>query len=313
MNRNDCDIARDLMPLSVDGVCSDGSQCFLDVHVAQCQPCQEYFAGMKNGMLNIKMEPTQEAKSLKRGLHHMSKRIKGLWIALIALACVTVLVLTATYAHSAWWNKTDWAPLDTYAVSIYSNDALVSMSLSGSFYEQVYNGFQQDRYYFALEGDDEEQVILTYLVSWFPNQHKKIASAADEVSTSGLSPYQAQGVRADVIYDGVKLNTQWNSDYRFTTMLEAEMLCVDNGQLCLLDGWDSVETTTGRTMLVAEPGTPVYEIRLSDGEEIRTIYASWKGDVIPNYTADMLDEHGLPQSGILAPSDLDKYSDLIVK
>ena len=46
MNQNNCEIARDLMPLSIDGVCSEGSQRFLDTHVAECKPCQDYFAGM---------------------------------------------------------------------------------------------------------------------------------------------------------------------------------------------------------------------------------------------------------------------------
>ena len=315
MTQNNCDIARDLMPLSVDGVCSEGSQHFLDAHLAQCQPCQAIYAKMKADSPALTPDPTQEEKALQRGIRHLGKRFKALWITIAALVCVVVLVVTAVCVQQAWWNKYEWAPLDTYTVTLYSNDALVSMGLSGSFYEQVYNAFQQDRYYFALEGDDEEHVILTYYISWFPNQQKKIAAALNRSANSSataaptLKPFKTS--EEDQVME--LRNPQWNSDYRFTTMLETQQLCVDNGQLYILDGWDSVETTTGRSMLVAQLGTPVYEVRLSDGNETRTIYYSWKNDVIPNYTADMVDDDGLPLSGILSPSDLAKYKDLIVK
>lgn len=316
MNRNDCDIARDLMPLSVDGVCSEGSQRFIDAHVAECKPCHDYFDGMKTGMLNIKMEPTQEAKSLKKSLRHVAKRFKALWLTLISLACAFALLLTASGYQQTVWHKTEWAPLDMYSVSLYSNDALVSLGLSCNFYEQVYNGFQQDRYYFALVGDDEEHVILTYLVSWFPNQHKKIADTLSKVSTATATPtlIPFQGKDNTTERANAQLVTpEWNSDYHFTTVMESHQLCVDNGQLYILDGWDSVETTTGRSMLVAQLGTPVYEVRVSDGKETRTIYAAWRGDEITNVSADKFDKNGLPMSGVISPSDLEKYADFIVK
>jgi len=318
MNRNDCDIARDLMPLSIDGVCSEGSQRFLDEHVAQCSPCNDYFCGMKAALqLPVKAEPTQESKSLKKSFRHVNKRFKALWITLIALVCAFALLLVAAGVNQVLMNHTEAAPLDMYEISIYSNDALVSMALSGSFYEQVYDGYQTDRYYFALEGEDEEHVILTYTVHWFPYQHKLYAKAINTSSTSTPAPvaFQAQGVDAPLVQNGTALGggTGWTSNYPFTTTIEFDTLCVDNGQLYMIDGWNSAQTTTGRTLLIPKLGTPVYEVRLSDGKETRTIYAAWQNDEIPNVSADRLDKNGIPMSGILSPSDLDKYADFIVK
>lgn len=311
MNQNNCDIARDLMPLSVDGVCSEGSQRFLDAHVAQCQPCQDYFSGMKAGMLNIKMEPTQESKSLKKSLRHMGKRFKALWITIAALGCAFVLLLTAAGVNQLLMNHTEAAPLDAYTISLYRNDALVSMRLSGSFYEQVYNGFKRTDEPTFLPDSNQGALILTYELSWYPYQHKKIADSLEEADASRLTPFNPQGVRADVIYDSAKLNTNWKSDYRFTSSLDDDQLCMEDGKLYLIGGKDAAKSTTGRTLLVLLPGMPVAEIRFTDGKNTETIY-TW-GDEIENIWANRSDENFLPESGFLSPSDLDKYADLIVK
>lgn len=315
MNQNNCEIARDLMPLSVDGVCSEGSQRFLDKHVEECQPCRDYYSGMKAGtLINMQVEPIQEAQALKQGLRWLGKRYKALWIAIAALACAFVLVLTAAGVQQTLRSYTNNAPIDMYHISIYSNDALVSMGVSGSFFSQVYNGFSRDEEYTTLDDTGKEAVILTYSVQWFPYQHKEIADSLIQNSSATaaptLVPFKSKSTETT---DSVKelLNPKWNSDYRFTKMLETQQLCMDNGMLYMLAGWDSVVSTTGRTLLVAQPGTPVAEIRVSDGKESRTIYT--RGDEIPNYTADMRDESGLPQSGCLSPSDLEKYADLIVR
>ena len=316
-NQNNCDIARDLMPLSIDGVCSEGSQRFLDAHVAECKPCNDYFDGMKDGMLNIKMEPTQESKSLKKSLRHMGKRYKALWITLAALVCAFALLLVAAGVNQVLMNHTEAAPLDMYTITLFRNDALVSTALSGSFYEQVYDGYQTDRYYFTLEGEDEEHVILTYIVHWFPYQHKQLAGAMKTTVFPDPAPtsFKPMGVDAPLVEDGAVLvgSTGWASDYRFTTGLEFDALCMDNGQLYLIDGWDSVQTSTGRTLMIPKLGTPVYEVRVSDGKETRTIYAAWRNDEITNVSADNLDKNGLPLSGVIGPSDLEKYADFIVK
>lgn len=318
MNRNDCDIARDLMPLSVDGVCSEGSQRFLDGHLAECEPCRDYFSGMKAALqLPVRADPTEEARALKKGLRHMGKRFKALWIALIALACAFALLLVVAGVNQLLMNHTEAAPLDMYEISIYSNDALVSVGLGATFSEQVYDGYQTDRYYFTLESDDEEYVILTYTVRWFPYLHKQYAEPVNTSSFSAPAPiaFKPQGVDAPLVQDGAALGgvTGWTSDYPFTTAIEFDTLCVDNGQLYLLDGWDSVQTTSGRTLLIPKLGTPVYEVRVADSDDIRTVYAFWRNDEILNVSADRFDKNGIPMSGFISPSDLNKYADFIVK
>lgn len=312
MNQNNCDIARDLMPLSVDGVCSEGSQRFLDAHVAECKPCSDYFSGMKTGnLLSLKMEPTQESKSLKKSLRHMGKRFKALWITIAALVCAFALLLVAAGVNQKLMNHTSATPLDAYTISLYRNDALVSMRLSGSFYEQVYNGFKRTDEPTFLPDSNQGALILTYELSWYPYQHKKIADSLEEGDASGLTSFKPQDVRTDVIYDGAKLNSNWKSDYRFTSSLDDDQLCMDDGKLYLIGGKDAAISTTGRTLLVLLPGMPVAEIRFTDGKNTETIY-TW-GDEIENIWANHSDENVLPESGFISPSDLEKYADLILK
>ena len=316
MNQNNCDIARDLMPLSVDGVCSEGSQRFLDGHVAECKPCSDYFNGMKAGVLqDIKAEPTQEAQTLKKSFRHVGKRLKALWITLIALVCAFALLLVAAGVNQILLNYTTSAPLDTYVVSIYSNDALASIGLAANFSNQVYNGFRRDEYYFELRSDRKEYVILTYTVEWFPYQHKEADDSFNSAFVSGNVAFKPLGVNSPLVQNGEvrSVITGWSSNARFTTMMETHQLCVDNGRLYMIDGWNSVQTTTGRTLMIPKLGLPVYEVRLADGDDIRTIYASWRNDEIPNASADRLDKYGLPLSGVISPSDLEKYADLIIK
>ena len=311
MNRNDCDIARDLMPLAIDGVCSEGSQRFLDAHTTACAPCKALYTRMKALPLPpIQPEPNQEAQALKRGLKYLGKRFKALWVALAALACAFVLLLAAAGIQQTLRFHSAPAPLDMYTVSIYRNDAYVSMGVSGQFYEQVYNGFRRYEERTILDDTGEEALILTYSVDWFPYQHKEFTDW-NQVSAATPTPIPFKN-KSNGTEDTVKelLNPKRDYAYKFTDMLETNRLCMDDGKLYMLAGWDSVVTTTGRTMLLANLGAPVYEIRVSDGKETRTIY-TW-GDEIDNYTVDMLDEYGLPQSGFLCPSDLEKYADLIL-
>lgn len=312
MNRNDCDVARDLMPLAIDGVCSEGSQRFLNEHTAECVPCQALYNRMKTLSLpSVQPESNQEAQALKHGLKYLEKRFKALWISLAALACAFVLLLAAAGVQQTLRFYSAPAPLDMYTVSIYSNDAYVSMGVSGQFYKQVYNGFRRYEELTILGDTGEEALILTYSVDWFPYQYKEFTEW-NQVASATPTPIPFKSKRTDT-EDSVKvlLNPKRDYTYRFTDMLETNRLCMDDGKLYMLAGWDSVVTTTGRTLLVAQLGMPVSEIRITDGKETRTVYT--RGDEITNYTADMLDESFLPQSGFLSPSDLEKYADLILK
>ena len=45
--KNSCDMARDLMPLTIDGVASEASRQYVDEHLRECAECRAYLEGMK--------------------------------------------------------------------------------------------------------------------------------------------------------------------------------------------------------------------------------------------------------------------------
>lgn len=266
MNRNDCDIARDLMPLSVDGVCSGGSQRFLDAHVAQCPPCRDTFAQMKAGMPSLQPEPDQEAAALKKGLRYLGRRFKALWITVAALVCAFVLLLAAGGVQQMLWYWSADVPLDMSTATISSTSALVSVSATVPFRAQYFNG-QSFELETATDADNHtgqpEAVILTYTLHYFPHQLKQ------------------------------HLGTH-------TTPLAGYRLCHDNGNIYLIDGKEGVILPDGDQLLLLDPGLPVSEIRIKSGKDSKVIY-SW-GDTFEIKTED-LTESGYPVSKIMLRKD----------
>lgn len=270
MNRNDCDIARDLMPLSVDGVCSEGSQRFLDAHVAQCLPCRDAFTRMKAGMPALQPEPDQEAAALRNGLRWLGRRFRALWITVAALVCAFVLLLAAAGVQQMLMYRSAEVPLDMSTATISSTSALVSVSATVPFRAQYFNG-QQFELETASDADNHtgqpEAVILTYTLFYFPHQLKH---------HGGLMPYE------------------------HTTPLAGYRLCHDKGRIYLIGSQEGVTTEDGTTLLLLDPGLPVSEIRIKSGKDSKVIY-TW-GDTIDIKT-EALTEPGYPVSNIMLRKD----------
>lgn len=283
MNQNErCDIARDLMPLSVDGVCSGSSQRFLDEHVAQCLPCQRLYSRMKARMPSLQPEPSQEALALKQGLKCVGRRFRGLWIALILLACVFVVLLTIGGIQQLQWNWVSNAPLDMYDVTSCRQDAMYAMKLSGRFNEQTLKDIKCDIDVIGNTAENHtgepEALILTYSVTYYPYQSEHILSLLSD-------------------------------DYLYDCILEKYKYCVENGKLYQIDHTEGFTSVDGKPLLVLHPGLPVSKILFTDGKNTETIY-TW-GDYIPNYGTDLLSPNSLPTSGLLSPSDYERLKNVI--
>ena len=273
MNRNDCDIARDLMPLSVDGVCSEGSQRFLDAHTADCQPCRNLLTRMKAETPSIQASPTDEARALKQGLRWLGRRFKALWISLAVLACAFLLLLAAAGINQIHWNWVSAVPLDMSSTTVGSTSALVYITASFPFLKQYYNGQQ-----LLVEADSRDDnptgqpdaVILTYTLTYYPNQ-------VDDWLAMEPDP-----------------------DFRYTFSLTDYELCRDGNHIYLVDGMEGVTIADGEHLMLINPGRPVSEIRIKAGKDIKVIY-TWGDDfdIHPEET----DASGLAASKIILRKD----------
>ncbi len=89
--KDKCNIVRDLMPLVIDGACSEESSSFVKGHVAECPPCAEIWGEMKTELPRVaaekeKAELEKAAKAMKK------KRRKRAWLTTF-IAVVTSIVL----------------------------------------------------------------------------------------------------------------------------------------------------------------------------------------------------------------------------
>lgn len=90
--KSKCNVARDLMPLVIDGVASEESQKYVDEHIAECTECAVLYGSMKVELPRISAEKERAemekvAKKLRR------KRI----LRAIAAGIAGVLVFVAVY------------------------------------------------------------------------------------------------------------------------------------------------------------------------------------------------------------------------
>lgn len=95
--KNMCDIVQDLLPLYVDGCCTQGSRELVEEHLKECTACKQVFGAM-TGDIPAPQEPEPEAepvpeepekkreKTFRKGM----KKIRRRWIA--SLIVVVILV-----------------------------------------------------------------------------------------------------------------------------------------------------------------------------------------------------------------------------
>ncbi len=98
---NNCNVAKDLMPLVIDGVASDESQQYVDDHVAECTECAMTYGAMKVELPRIsadkeRAEMERAAKALKK-----KRRTRVCW----AIAICFVLCYLLLFGGRWLWNQ----------------------------------------------------------------------------------------------------------------------------------------------------------------------------------------------------------------
>ena len=98
-----CTVIEDLLPIYVDGICSQESEELIEEHLLECEACREMLAGMRKRMAL----PQQQADDLKP-LQAIGKRWKqGKRAAFRKGVCITLAVLLVlTAALSGIWYGT---------------------------------------------------------------------------------------------------------------------------------------------------------------------------------------------------------------
>ncbi|MGF7145576.1 putative anti-sigma-YlaC factor YlaD [Anaerotaenia torta] len=88
-----CEIIKDLLPLYLDGVCSNESKAVIEEHLAECDSCKDELQAMKEELfLSRKEQNLKEAEAVKK----LSRRWKkGMMKSLLKGVLLTLLVVAA--------------------------------------------------------------------------------------------------------------------------------------------------------------------------------------------------------------------------
>lgn len=85
-----CEIIRDLLPLYVDGVCSDDSRNAVEQHIDGCEACSEELRLMKSDNIAVNVEEMETAKAVGKVWKRSKLRsmIAGILVALTMVGAI---------------------------------------------------------------------------------------------------------------------------------------------------------------------------------------------------------------------------------
>jgi predicted anti-sigma-YlaC factor YlaD len=92
-----CEIVKDLLPLYLDGVCSNDSKTAVEEHLATCENCKAELQAMQTSLpirateqnINQAEAVINLSKKWRKGM--MKSLLKGILIALLAIAALTLI------------------------------------------------------------------------------------------------------------------------------------------------------------------------------------------------------------------------------
>ena len=88
---NNCNVARDLMPLVIDGVASEESQQYVDEHIAECTECALTYGAMKVELPRANQE--KERAEMEKAAKEMRKKRRKRIAKSVVLGVVLCFVL----------------------------------------------------------------------------------------------------------------------------------------------------------------------------------------------------------------------------
>lgn len=160
--KNECNIARDLMPLCIDGVASEESKKYVDDHIAECTECAVTYGEMRVELPRINAE--KEKAAMEQAAQEVNRKRRNRKRKLVVLtALVTVQVVMAGcfgYDYASIRSERPVA-LDEY-------DAYLSCTREGS---QIFLNIdmEDDSLVFGVSGRGEKTESGGWIWSTAPN------------------------------------------------------------------------------------------------------------------------------------------------
>jgi len=265
-NNKNCGLARDLMPLAIDNVCSDNSRKFLEEHLENCDACRDAYARMKTPAPVQETAESEEAaseqeqKALAKSVKKTAKRMKiRRWLIVLMIPVLIWACLFGFSQYSQYRYKAK-KPLslqhcDT-KLSTYGQYLFMDLSIYNA--PGAYRGTEV---HFDISTVDTEQgPVRAAVVTLYPQ----------------VSPY-----------------IQWNYDSYYVYSHDINhadpVFCYIDGGVYTINSMNHVhsqndaDTPADCSFAV---GVPVAMISITDGEYYEVLY-TW-GDQLPEKNMEML-------------------------
>ena len=129
---NNCNVARDLMPLVIDGVASEESQKVVVDHVWKCEKCAAIYKDMQAEMQPGKLDESDYLDAAARKLRRKQKNRKRI---LIAVTCVVtvILVLAGMWGYDYATNRSIFPvaldEYDAYLTRMRNGEVLLNIDM----------------------------------------------------------------------------------------------------------------------------------------------------------------------------------------
>ena len=112
-----CEIIRDLLPLYVDGVCSDKTKQYVEEHVAECEECKKLSEEFKGEFAFMRVPKEEESKTPYIGEIHPLKKIKERNRRKTTLLMTTIFLLLVGVGIMFYGNLKNWYQEVTFEVA----------------------------------------------------------------------------------------------------------------------------------------------------------------------------------------------------
>lgn len=253
-----CDLIRDLLPLYLDGVCSEESKTVVEAHLEGCEACKaEYQQLLAAQQLVPAPEQTEEkkVKALRRVKRKLSKkRLTAVLLTTVAILGIAIglLMLASSAFVILPYDETKlriaaMSPENAKHAGIWDENRIeetVDLQVSGEITE--YYSYLGGKYFTMEENGKTIHAAYYYLGSTFP----------DYLIHGGKGDFQEHRLRdglEDSFYEGIMhwgLSTTWTET---CGSLELSDFGTAEGQEITLAGPLVPEAAIGRTVTLDDP------------------------------------------------------------
>lgn len=153
-----CNVIQDLLPLYLDGVCSEESKTIVEQHLSECPACKDYYAAMREDS-EIIITPPNADREIQKAASFQSVKKKLFRKQILIVAASLVLLAVIAFAVIGVLKN-------SVGIVEYEDNISVSM-IDGSLVGRL-NGSQETYVKIVrttIETDGQEQNNLFYYVS----------------------------------------------------------------------------------------------------------------------------------------------------